>query len=208
MTIPDMRNWSDEDRLIAADFLTLDPPLAVYPHLIFRASRRSLELVFKTVNAQGGLWGDTLPFDANGNDHATNEWPVIQQFQLWGQTQNQEHLLNTGWVGSLTEFRMVIAATTNPQLLVEMASTSTYFAPEPTFDWQTDFENLAQSVDRLGWAYVPLVHGELDHALFLTRNGGEQWRETLQAHLFAAGYKCAKLRRSQERVQWDGPVVL
>lgn len=204
-----MSNWSDEDRLIAADFLTTEPPLADYPHLIFKAARSTLELTLRVVNAKGGLWCQPPPFDANGKETIAQEWSVVQHFRLWEQSRNQEHLLNTGWgILTATEFTMVIAANTQPELLAEMASASTCFGEHPTFDWRKDFESLALWVDRLGWAYVPLKHGEHDHALFLTRKNDKQWGEALQMHLFSAGCESARLRRIQERIHWDGPMVL
>jgi len=209
MTSLKENNWSEEDGLILSDFGSLNPSIAQFPHTIFKASRVAIEFVFEIVNAKGGIWGTELKFHVNGKEYECDEWPIVQDFRLWELPQNQIFLLESGWgLVSLLDFTMVIGAKSDPSLLEEIGVASSFFGKRPTFDWQADFENLPLWLDRLGWAYVSLKLGENDHALFVARKGGEQLCKALQAHLFAAGYKSAKLRRSQERVHWDGPMVL
>jgi hypothetical protein len=209
MNTADVQGWSDEDRLILSDFLTLNPPLSCFPHLIFKAARESLEQALSVVGAKGGLWGELLPFDSSGNEYVVEEWPVIGDFRLWGEPPNQGYLLDSGWgVSPLLDFTMVIDAYSNPGLLAELASASTFFGKQPLCDWRADFEQLSRWVDALGWAYVPLKQGELDHAFFLVSKANERWIEALQARLAAANFRTARLRHGTQRVHWEGPLVL
>lgn len=166
-------------------FGTTNPKICILPHCIFPATKANLRTVVEVVGGPIGVWGNCRPLvDASGDAYLP-PWddPMIdaQDFKFWELPRNQEVAMDHG--NRLPDFIAVIAANTPEHLLSRMYGSD---VGEDQYEYNKCIQLLADWVDELGWAYVPLEY-EAVFAMFVTAARERALVNQVKARLEANG---------------------
>ncbi len=98
---------------------------------------------------------------------------------------------------------MVIPADTSKDVLTRMYNAD---VGEDSFDYYNCIELLADWIEEVGWAYVPLQHA-MEYALFVTSRRNRHLVDHVKAKLAAACVEPVfEVVRADGRQKWTGPI--
>lgn len=199
-------NWlSSSKSAIETAFGTTEPKIITFPHCIFPAGEVSLRTVAEVVGGPIGIWGNCIPLiDASGEGYAPpwdNPITSANDFKLWKLPYNQQHAM--GYGGRLPGFIAALAADTSESLLSRMYEAD---CGEDQFDYDTCIKLLADWIEEMGWAYVPLEH-EAAFALFVGAGKSSSLVPQVRAKLAARGIQPVfEVAHINGQKVWTGPL--
>lgn len=149
-----MRTSPPSEEWLADAFGTTRPRILGFPHCIFPVGVGASRLALTHLGATAGIFGSQWPLVDQGGEAflpPEEDQRIIEAFSLWALPGNQMEVHR--WCEGIDSLpiRWLIDAGTHPDLLHAMH--------DPWQDWE-DFgfyiDRLADWIDDLGWALVPL----------------------------------------------------
>lgn len=195
---------SDEQEQMLECFCGLAPRVAEFPHSIVASGPASLEIALRCTGAKPGIWGQDPLVDTNGEPFFPPESGVLDEFfAVWELPQNQkeiERYIAQG--GNSSKFTMVIDARTPPSVLRAM-----YEAIDVDLsDYCYYIDKVADWIDDLQWAYIPLDVEHCDFALFVVSRDRVTLMNQVRGELRKRQTVCFELIKSGHLWLWTGPV--
>lgn len=204
--VPDPRSSRAlSDLCLLTAFRSTDPKLTRFPHCIFESGSKPLEVIARVVGEPVGIWGNAKPaIDERGDAYLEPEDSrITDDFKLWAMDTNQIRAMDYG--GRLPSFIAAIPANTPVRMLDRMYSAD---HGSDEFEYDKCIVLLADWIEDLGWAYVPLEY-EAEYAIFVVASRNQRLvaraEEALAAEGIAPVFRVVPIDGGQE---WRGPLYL
>jgi hypothetical protein len=203
MTAVELEKLSPNERQLCLSFGSADPRIVRLPHCVVRHGVDAVAAILETVGARPGIWGEEPLVDAKGEPFlAPDDGRLVQEFRLWALPANQAEVRRYAEERRNTsKFTMLIAAEAAVEVL---AKAYDEIGACDLSDYYHYIDRLADWIDELEWAYVPLEY-DAQFALFVAASNRQDIVRRVE-HAFSQRDQLAfRIAQSDAGWDWSGP---
>ena len=143
---------SSEEQMLHLCFQTLCPPVSGFPTVVCHDVNSALAAVARITNCELGLYGESIPFDGDGNSLFEDAYSSSQPFEYWATSKNQAELFRLWPQRNLPKFRLCVDSTVDLSLFDEPWINKALTSPT-TFEL---INRLPRIIEKIGWAYCQI----------------------------------------------------